>query len=164
MWPAYLIPDEKAQRFEQRMRRLWMAFFLIGIPATSIISNETFHDASRDNPFSYRLWIFSAALIVAYFIAIKVWVLHGIPRVRIQPGDLLPVDKRAREAAEVTAMGEGTIIAMVIAGILLVSLQMVVLIQDHYWWSFVGTLLFGACEIHFVRQLFLLRRIKAGSL
>lgn len=159
MRPAYLVPDSEIQPFEHRMRRLLGAFFIVGIPVMAIVASMLSKDEVSDTLLDPKLWMPGVLLLLVYYAAFRVWVLRGLPRVAVKGHELVPIDKRARERDRVKAMGEGTIITLLIVGVLLIAVQMIALIQGDYWWALAGTLMFGAAEIQLARQLYILRRM-----
>ena len=160
-WPTYLIDDVSAAFFEKRMRRLIALFFLVVIPGTVLFVPRLQGEQRSPSWVGWLVVICLPALLS--HMAIRFWVLRGIPRVMLDPSDLKPIDHRALELAQIRATGLPTAVGLFVASLLMAIMQVVVLVQDQYWWSAPGTALFSATTVFAGRQLYLFRKLQRAA-
>ena len=152
--PAYLVSDSLVAGFERRMRRLIQLYFFVVIPVFAG-GLPTFLRVPLDDRWIW--WILLGALMAAAnYLAIRLWVLRGVPRVFLAQSDLRSVDDRAQELAQAQATGLSSTAGLFVASLVMGIMQVMSFIEGHYWWSVLGTGLFGVTTLFTGRQVHLL--------
>jgi hypothetical protein len=154
-WPAYLVSDEDAKRVEARLRRV-LLIVLPGLISLMVLA------LPREASIRYWIGVVIVPLVVTRALQ-RLWVLRGIPRVAVTESELEPLDKRARQMIQLRAIGTPALLAMIVAGVAMTTLQVVGLIQDKYWLAGLGTVLFAGLTIVLTHRLFLLRRDRCSA-
>ena len=144
MW--YLISDSAVPVVERRFRQYYVATSIVIIPAVVVLSGLN--------------WWLIGALVILSPLAMWYWVVRDLPRTAVAAEDLFPVDRKARELAQSQAMGERTLWLLIIAAILMGSLQLAFAIADGVWWAWVGTVMFSVAAAMMARQVFMVRRAR----
>lgn len=141
----YLVSDVEVPGLERRQRLYFLVTVLGVLPIVRLLRTH-----------------FSALVLTVLFLALlplRFWLLRGLPRVPLRRTDLKPVDR----LAHAQAVGLPTLCALLCAGLLLAGLQLIVLVTDGVWWSWLGLVLFLSATASFAHQIYLLQRAPNSS-
>jgi hypothetical protein len=143
----YHVTDSATARVERRFRRLFTVTFFVMIPAAALRTDGR--------------WVILAAIVLLWTpLAMRFWVLRDMPRTIVAAGDLVPIDRRARDLAQAQQMGEPTLWFMLASATLMAALGVVVAVTDGIWWAWFGLVLFGWMGFVAARLIVLLRRAR----
>lgn len=141
----YHVTDSATARVDRRFRRLFTVTVFVMIPAVAVLS----------------WWVLLAAIALLWTpLAMRYWVLRDVPRTVVAAGDLVPIDRRARDLAQSQQMGEPMLWFIFAATILMAAIDVVVIVTDYVWWAWLGLVFFGAGAVYMARLIVLLRRAR----
>ena len=156
-WPTYLVSDSDAARIEARIRRVLLFQYVAFIPLIGVLSVPMTTSRAFDR---VALWWLAALVLVpasVMYSMLRFWALRGVPRIVLGALDLEPFNRRAREMSQLQAVGARTLVALILAGVVMTGVQIAVLMTDGVWWAWLGTLLLGGSTVLMTRQLWVLR-------
>jgi hypothetical protein len=140
----YHVTDSATARVERRFRQFLMVTFFAMIAVANLTD---------------WWWVI---LVIALWspLAMRFWVLRDVPRTVVADGDLVRIDRRARDLAHAQQMGEPMLWFMLASATLMAALGVVVAVTDGIWWAWFGLVLFGWMGFVAARQIVLLRRAR----
>jgi hypothetical protein len=141
----YHVTDSATARVERRFRRFFTVSFFVLIAVANLTDGW---------------WVILAIALLWFPLASRYWVLRDVPRTVVAAGDLVPIDRRARDLAQAQQMGEPMLWFMLASATLMAALGVVVAVTDGIWWAWFGLVLFGWMGFVAARLIVLLRRAR----
>jgi hypothetical protein len=141
----YLVSDDAVPGFEKRFRQYFAAFFFAVIPVGGFLTG-------------FNPWMIFIFALVWPWLAMRFWVLAGLPRIEVSEDELVPIDRRARYLAQLQAMGEPTFWVLLVSTSAMVSLFVYILLTDGDRWAGIGVAMFGGFVIWSAMQIVRIRR------
>jgi hypothetical protein len=154
---SWLVSDEERPHLDARLNRANHFKFFVEIPVVAGGGAVLFTLAELAI-WHYLAIVVGVALVTTY-LAWHFYVLRGLPRVIIPAAELVPFDNRARELAQMRAMGEPMQVGLIFAGMVMTALQIWVFVEERVWWAGVGTLFLGGATVFMAYRWFALRHL-----
>jgi hypothetical protein len=143
----YLVSDDAVPGFEKRFRQYFAAFFFAVIPVGGFLAG-------------FNPWIIFTIALVWPWLAMRFWVLVGLPRTEVREDELVPIDRRARYLAQLQAMGEPIFWVQLVGTSAMASLAVYILRTDGDRWAWIGIAMFGGFVIWSAMQILSIRRAR----
>lgn len=142
----FVVTPAQTTPYERRVK--WAHLISMGtmILCILLISMRNMHPA----------W-FVVPILIAPLWGVVPWVTSGLTPANITAADLEPVDRTVIDLRFARATGARTLWVCVVAGIALGAGQLMVVITDGVWWSWLGLAMFSASTIYMGMLLWKLR-------